>query len=76
MDAPVAESRLPVGSSASQRGDGQPPPRGAAGAGGQQPVGDVAQDGLVLGEEELLEHEPDPGGAQRRQLPVAQRRDV
>src|SRR5215469_15958666 len=59
-----------------QRGDGQPPPLVAADAGVKQPVGDVAQDGLVLGEEELLEHEPDPGSAQRRQLPVAQRRDV
>ena len=107
MDAPVAESRLPVGSSAStsggrpaiaraiatrcrsppgqlgrpgggpvpepdpvQRGGGQPPPLGAADPGVEQPVGDVAEHGLVLGEEELLEHEPDPRGPQRRQLPV------
>ena len=26
----------------------------------------------MLGQEELLEHEPDPGGPQRRHLPVAQ----
>jgi hypothetical protein len=35
--------------------------RSARGPGVQQPVGDVVQHGLVLGEEELLEHEPDPG---------------
>ena len=38
----------------------------------EQPVGDVVQHGGVLGEEELLEHEPDPGGPQRGQLPVGQ----
>ena len=26
-------------------------------------VGDVVEDGGVFGEEELLEHEPDPGGS-------------
>ena len=41
-------------------------------AGVQQPVGDVVQRGLVLGQEELLEHEPDPGRPQRGQVPVAQ----
>ena len=45
-------------------------------AGIQQPVGDVAEHGLVLGEEELLEHEPDPGRPQRRQLAVGHRRRV
>ena len=30
----------------------------------------------MLGEEELLEDEPDPAGAQRRELPVGQARDV
>ncbi len=96
MDAPVAESRLPVGSSASTAGGApataraiatrcrsppdswvgpgggpvrqadpvqgvqrQPPPLAPADAGVQQPVGHVAEHGLVLGEEELLEHEPD-----------------
>ena len=43
-----------------QRGGGQQPPLGAPDAGVQQPVGHVAQHALVLGEEELLEHEPDP----------------
>ena len=38
----------------------------------QQPVGDVGQRGLVLGQEELLEHEPDRGRPQPGQLPVAQ----
>ena len=47
-----------------------------AGTGVEQAVGDVVQYGGVLGEEELLEHEPDAGGAQRGQFPVAQRRDV
>src|SRR6202042_1116534 len=42
----------------------------------QQPVGDIAQHGLVLGEEELLEHEPDPGRPQRGHLPVGHRRHV
>ncbi len=54
----------------------QPPPLAAADAGVQQPVGHVAQHALVLGEEELLEHEPDPGRPQRRQLPVPHPRHV
>ena len=37
----------------------------------EEPVGHVVEDGLVLGQEELLEHEPDPGRPQRGQLPVA-----
>jgi hypothetical protein len=59
-----------------QRFGGQPPPGGAADAGVQQPVGHVAQHRLVLGEEELLEHEPDPGRPQPRQPPVGHPRDV
>ena len=43
-------------------------------AGVEQAVGDVLERGRVLGEEELLEDEPDPGRAQRRQLAVGQRR--
>ena len=53
-----------------QRGGREPPPLVAADPGVQQPVGDVAQHGLMLGQEELLEYEPDPGRPQRRQLPV------
>jgi hypothetical protein len=37
-----------------QRGRRQPPPQAAADPGVQQPVGHVAEYGLVLGEEELL----------------------
>ena len=108
MDWPVAESRLPVGSSAStiagwpasaraiatrcrsppdswvgraaslwprptrrQRRRGAAAPPGQAHAGIQQGVGDVVQRGGVLVEEKLLEHEPDRGGPQPGQLPVA-----
>ena len=49
---------------------------GDADAGVEQAVGDVVQHGGVFGEEELLEHEPDAGGAQRGQLPVGQVRHV
>ena len=59
-----------------QRGRREPAPLVAANAGVQQPVGDVGQHGLVLGEEELLEHEPDPGRPQRGQFPVGHRRRV
>ena len=45
-------------------------------AGVEQPVGDVVERGLVLGQEELLEHEADPRGAQRGQLSVAKLGDV
>ena len=95
MAAPVAESRLPVGSSAStiagapasaraiatrcrsppdswvgrarrlwpsptRSSAAAAPAARAADPGIQQPVGHVAQPGGVLGQEELLEHEPDP----------------
>jgi hypothetical protein len=36
----------------------------------QEPVSDVLGRRLMLGEEELLEHEPDAAGAQRGELPV------
>ena len=39
-------------------------------AGIEQSIGDVLQGGCVLGEEELLEDEADPGRAQRGQLAV------
>jgi hypothetical protein len=54
----------------------QKPPRAAAHPGIHQPVGHVAQHGLVLGEEELLEHEPDPGRSQPGQFPVGHPRHV
>ena len=46
------------------------------GTGVQQPVGDVLERGRVLGEEELLEDESDPGRSQRGQFPVGHRRRV
>jgi hypothetical protein len=49
---------------------------GQAGPRVQQPIGHVVHDGLVLGQEELLEHEPDPLRPQPRQLPVTKSRDV
>src|SRR6266702_2193249 len=55
------------------QGPGRPlPPFGGAIAGIQQPVGHVGQRGLLLGQEELLEHEPDRGRPQPGKLPVAQ----
>ena len=45
---------------------GPPPPLGLTNPGVEQSVGHVVQNGLVLGQEELLEDEPDPGGPQRR----------
>ena len=48
-----------------QRRRGPLAPLGQADAGVQEPVGHVVQGGGVLGEEELLEHEADAGGAQR-----------
>ena len=38
----------------------------------KEPVGHVVENALVLGQEELLEDEPDARGAQGRKLPVAQ----
>jgi hypothetical protein len=51
-------------------------PFGRPGPGIQQPVGHVVQHTLVLGQEILLEHEPDRRGAQRGQVLIGQRRDV
>jgi hypothetical protein len=42
----------------------------------EQPVGDVVERNLVLGEEELLEHEPDAAGSQRGELTVIELADV
>ncbi len=61
---PGARARPGQGGAASRRRSA------AADPGVQQPVGHVAQHALVLGQEELLEHEPDPRRPQRRQLPV------
>ena len=49
---------------------------GPADSGVEEPVGHVVKDGLVLGEEELLEHEADLGRPQRGELPVGQGRHV
>ena len=53
-----------------ERGGRQAAPPGPRHARVQQPVGHVGQHGLVLGQEELLEHEADPGRPQRGHLPV------
>ena len=47
-------------------------PFGHGDPGVEEPVGHVVEHALVLGQEELLEHEADPGGPQRGQLPVGQ----
>jgi hypothetical protein len=49
---------------------------GQADPGIKEPVGHVVQHALVLGQEELLEHEADPGSSQRRQLAVGHRGHV
>ena len=53
-----------------------PVPLGGGDAGVEQPVGDVLPRRRVLGQEELLEDEPDLPGPQQRQLAVAQPRRV
>jgi len=45
-------------------------------AGIQQAIGHVVERGLMLGQEELLEHESDGGGPQRGDLPVGELADV
>ena len=66
-----APSPTPASASAAR------PRRSRAGdAGVEQPVGDVVERARVLGEEELLEDEPDPGRPQRGELAVAQLGDV
>ena len=42
----------------------------------EQPVGDIVECGLVLGQEELLEHESDACRSKRRQLPVRNLCDI
>ena len=49
---------------------------GQGDAGVEEPVGDVVQHGGVLGKEELLEDEPDPGGPQGGDVLVGHRCDV
>ena len=53
-----------------------PVPLGGGDAGVEQPVGDVLPHRGVLGQEELLEDEPDLPSPQQRQLAVAQPRRV
>ena len=45
-------------------------------AGIEETIGHVVQNALVLGQEELLEHEADPRGPQRGQLPIRELVDV
>ena len=54
----------------------QPSPVPDGEPGVEQAVGDVVEDRGVLGEEELLEHEPDPRRPQRGQLAVGELGDV
>ncbi|GGU13432.1 hypothetical protein GCM10010178_00780 [Lentzea flava] len=55
-----------------QRLHGQRSPVLAAHAGVEQAGGDVLGGGQGVGEVELLEHEPEPAAAQRRQAAVGQ----
>ena len=50
--------------------EGLGPPFGLGDPGVEEAVGHVVEHALVFGQEELLEHEADPGGPQRGQLPV------
>ena len=59
-----------------ERFAGPLPALGLTDAGVEESVGHVVEDGLVLGEEELLEHEADPGGSQRGEIGVGHRGDV
>ena len=75
--SPVPDAAAPAAESdAVQRGGGDRPAFGAPHPGIQQPVGHVGQHALVLGQEKLLEHEPDPRCPQRGQLPVFHPGDV
>ena len=56
--------------------EGLGPPFGLGDPGVEEAVGHVVEHALVLGQEELLEHEADPGGPQRGQLPVGEPLDV
>jgi hypothetical protein len=59
-----------------QRGGGQLAPLGGGDARVEQPVGDVLEQGRVLGQEEELEDEADPGRPHRGELAVAHPCDV
>jgi len=50
--------------------EGTRPPFGLGDPGVEEAVGHVVEHALVLGQEELLEHEADPSGPQRGQLPI------
>ena len=56
--------------------EGSGAPFGLGDPGVEEPVGHVVEHALVLGQEELLEHEADPGGPQGGQLAVGQAGDV
>ena len=56
--------------------EGTGPPLCLGDPGVEEAVGHVVEHALVLGQEELLEHEADPGGPQRGQLPVGEPLDV
>ena len=73
MGLNVARWERPTRSSASSA---RAVPLGGGDAGVEQPVGDVLAHRGVLGQEELLEDEPDLPGPQPRQLAVAQPRRV
>ena len=59
-----------------QRGEGRLAAGSGPGSGVEEPVGDVLQDGGVLGEEELLEDEADPRRPQSGELTVRHRVDL
>ena len=56
--------------------EGTGPPFRLGDPGVEEAVGHVVERTLVLGQEELLEHEADTGGPQRGQLPVGESLDV
>jgi hypothetical protein len=66
----------PVQSDQSQGVEGPGAPFGLGDAGVEESVGHVVERALVLGKEELLEDESDPGGPQRGQLAVGKPFDV
>ena len=56
--------------------EGPGAPFGLGDPGVEEAVGHVVEGALVFGQEELLEHEADPGGPQRGQLAVGEPLDV
>ena len=66
----------PVQSDQCQGVEGPGAPFGLGDAGVEEAVGHVVEGALVLGQEELLEDEADPGGPQRGQLAVGEPLDV